>query len=176
METELILTLVWLATGLLLMASELFLPGMVTVFLGASAVAVAILRFVGVVSDLPMSFLAWMVLSIVSVVGLRGALRRYFPPDESRGQTDEDLAAFGAIVDVVEDCGEGDSEAPSGRIRFQGSTWPAMSASGVVKRGQKARLVYRENLTWVVEPLGSPLLEASWDEPVPVGTTGNEPA
>lgn len=162
-----VITLIWLAVGLLLMAAELFLPGLVVVFLGVSAVVVALLRWVGLVTDLPMSFLAWMVISIALVVGLRGAVRRWFPPEESKGETDEDLAAFGTVVDVVEDCHEADDEAPTGRIRFQGSTWPAMSASGVVKKGQRAKLVYRQNLTWVVEPVELPLLDEGDGDAVP---------
>ena len=169
MDADLV-TLLWLAAGLLLMATELFVPGLVVVFLGISAVAVAILRWVGLVSDLPLSFLVWMVTSILMVVGLRGVVRRWFPPDESKGETDEELAAFGSIVDVMEDCHEASEESAIGRIRFQGSTWPAVTASGIVKRGQRAKLVYRQNLTWVVEPIEAPELEAAAGEKVPAAS------
>ena len=158
MDQESIFTLIWLAMGILLVASELFLPGMVAVFLGAAAMAVSLLRWAGMLSGWSESFFAWMLLSISMVIGLRGVVQRWFRPEESRNNTDEDLAAFGQVVEVVEDCHENEDAPPTGRIRFQGSTWPAFSAQGTVPKGERARLVYRDNLTWVIEAVDEKLL------------------
>lgn len=158
MDQESVFTLIWLAMGILLVASELFLPGLVAVFLGAAAMAVSLLRWAGVLSGWSESFFAWMLLSIFMVFGLRSVVQRWFRPEESRNNTDEDLAAFGQIVEVVEECHENEDAPPTGRIRFQGSTWPAFSAQGTVPRGARARLVYRDNLTWVIEAVEEKLL------------------
>lgn len=153
------LTWIWLIAGLLLMGAEFFVPGFVVVFLGFSAVVVSMLRFLGLVDGLTASFLIWIALSVVSVLVLRSGLRKWFPPEEHRGDTDEDMAAFGALVEVVEACPE-QGEAAPGRIRFQGSTWPAWSTQGTIPEGAQAKLVYRQDLSWVIEPVEPLQLEA----------------
>ena len=42
---------------------------------------------------------------------------------------------------------------PAGRIRYQGTSWPAISLQGDIPAGRKARLLARDNLAWVVEPV-----------------------
>lgn len=174
MDEESMVTLLWLAMGILLMASELFLPGMVAVFLGAAASVVALLRWVGAIEGWSESFFAWTVLSFFMVLGLRSIVQRWFRPEESRVNTDEDIAAYGQLVEVVEDCHESDDAPPTGRIRFQGSTWPAFSTQGIVTKGARARLVYRDNLTWAIEAVEAALLEPALDTdaivPTPLST------
>lgn len=161
-----VITLIFLAVGLLLIAFELFVPGLVVVFAGLGAIAVAILRWVGVVEGLPASFITWMVSSVVMVLALRGTLRRWFPPEESRHVDNEELDLFGKVVDVLEDVGElSPGVEPSGRVRFGGTTWPAVVAEGKIEKGAKARLVYRDSLAWVVEPV--PALDEGAAELVP---------
>lgn len=158
-----VITLIFLAVGLLLVAFELFVPGLVVVFAGLGAIAVAILRYVGVVEGLPASFITWMVSSVVMVLALRGTLRRWFPPEESRHVDNEDLDLFGKVVDVLEEVSEATPGVePSGRVRFGGTTWPAATAEGTIPKGAKARLVYRDSLAWIVEP--APQLEDGLDE------------
>lgn len=63
--------------------------------------------------------------------------------------TDEDVEAVGKIVEVVKEVGSGNDH---GRIRFGGTTWPAVTKEGVIMAGKKARILYRDNLVWIVEP------------------------
>lgn len=149
-----VITLIWLAVGLLLIAFELFMPGLVVVFAGLGALAVAILRYVGVVEGLPASFITWLVSSVVMVLAFRSTLRKWFPAEESTKVENEDLDAFGKVVDVLEEVTESSSGAPAvGRVRFGGTTWAAVTAEGTIPKGAKAKLVYRDNLAWVVEPV-----------------------
>lgn len=164
MDADAWITLIWFVTGLALVGAEFLLPGMVSVFLGASALLVALLRELGLVSGLPASLALWMVTSVGLVLGLRGTVRRYFKPEESVGDIDESRAAFGSEVEVIETCREDEGGPPAGRIRFQGSSWPAVSTQGTLHPGERARLVYRDNLTWVVEPVERTALPASLDE------------
>lgn len=168
-----IITLIWLAVGLLLIAFELFVPGLVVVFAGLGALAVAILRWVGVIEGLPASFITWMVSSVVMVLALRGTLRRWFPAEESRHVDNEDLDLFGKVVDVLEDVSEAaPGVEPSGRVRFGGTTWPAATAEGRIQKGAKARLVYRDSLAWVVEPV--PELDEGERDAVPPAAAREE--
>jgi membrane protein implicated in regulation of membrane protease activity len=61
---------------------------------------------------------------------------------------DEDLETFGTIVMVVQDV---DPDHSQGRIDLRGSTWNAMSVSEPIPAGERARVLYRDNLVWVVE-------------------------
>ena len=148
--SEELITWIWLLGGLFLMLIELFLPGLVVVFLGAAAVLVAGLRWSGIVEDLPASLGVWMALSVLLVLTIRKAARRWLPSESHRDLADEDADAFGEPVEVIEECS---ADAPTGRIRYQGTTWPAMTIEGRLLAGQKARLVYRDNIAWIVEPL-----------------------
>jgi membrane protein implicated in regulation of membrane protease activity len=81
-----------------------------------------------------------------------GLLRRLsnalFGADRGYELADEDLDAFGAIVRVAATVRPDDA---SGRIEFRGSTWSASSVSGTLPTGSTARIVYRDNLTWIIE-------------------------
>jgi len=148
-----IITWIFLASGVLLMASEFLLPGMVSVFLGSSAILVAALRFAGILEGLPASLATWMVSSIVMVLLLRKALLKWFPPDVEHGSSadvNEDLQSYGQIVEVLVDCDEATGEA--GRIKLDGVAWPAHSTHGVLKKGMLAKVCYRKNMTWFIEP------------------------
>lgn len=63
--------------------------------------------------------------------------------------TDEDLEAVGSVVEVVESVTSSDQK---GRVRFGGTTWPAISKEGTIPKGKKAKLILRDNLVWTVEP------------------------
>lgn len=146
------ITLVWLIVGLVLIVGEAVIPGLVAVFLGVAAVLVAGLRYVGLIDGLIASVFAWMGLSVGLTLSLRGFARRLLPAEISRGQINEQISALGALVDVLVDVREDET---SGRIRYQGTTWPATSTVGIIPKGARARLIARENLAWIVEPLGA---------------------
>ncbi len=141
------ITWIWFGGGVLLLAIELFFPHLIVCFLGGAAIVVAALRWLGLIPGFVESFAVWLVTSVVLLVGLRHFLVKWLPSESSVGITDEDVDAVGTIVEVVETV----SEADQGRIRFGGTTWPAVSSSGTLLPGQKAKLLYRNNLVWVVE-------------------------
>jgi hypothetical protein len=80
---------------------------------------------------------------------------RYFGGDISMKMTDEDAEAMGQTVKVIEAAGE---EKP-GRIRFRGAEWDARTTDGRLPKGAEARLLYRDNLTWIIEPIDYAQLE-----------------
>jgi inner membrane protein len=145
-----IISWIWLIAGVLLCAIELFIPALVVVFLGLSAMFVALLRFAGIVDSHVASFFVWVIVSVVMVLSLRKMVRKYFPASTNKADIDEDTAAFGQVVDVITATADVHQ---NGRIRFQGTTWPAITTVGVIAAGQKAKVVFRDNLVWVVEPV-----------------------
>lgn len=145
-----VVTWIWLGVGLLLIAAELALPGLVVVFLGLAALLVGGLRAVGLVEGLPASMGVWVLSSGALTLGLRGVLRRYLPAEASRAQTDQALLDFGSRVEVVEACDDAGLE---GRVRYQGTTWPAQALEGRIPVGAAARLVAQApgGIGWIVE-------------------------
>ena len=144
---------IWIGLGVAMMVLELMVPGLVVVFTGMAAVIIGLLRWAGLALDLPTSIAVWMMLSVALVFALRRALVRWLPAESRRDVIDEDIESFDQLVEVVADCDPGSN---AGRIRYQGTSWPARALAGTVAAGGKARLIYRDNLDWIIEPAGAP--------------------
>lgn len=74
--------------------------------------------------------------------GFFGGHEQGYEPD------DEALDIYGTIVKVVSTVGPEHSD---GRIELHGSTWKATSISEVLPPGARAKVIFRENIVWVVE-------------------------
>ncbi len=144
------MTWIWLIVGVVLMVSEVVIPGLVVVFLGLTAVLVAVGRWIGWIDGLADSFTYWFVLSLVITMSLRGIVSKLTPGEISFKPVDEDKEAIGRLVDVVEDTG---SDHENGRIRFRGTSWKAVTEFGQVFRGQKARIYGRKDMVWIIDPV-----------------------
>jgi len=158
------LTIAWLLLGLGLIGSEFFVPSLVTLFIGASALVVALVRFLGLVEGLPASVGVWIASSVLMVLTLRKALMKYFPAGAKKANVDEQSAEYGVEVDVIEDVSDGNQD---GRIRFQGTNWSATTTGAPIQKGQRARIVFRDNLVYVVEAVEPVMLEGRSVTPVP---------
>jgi membrane protein implicated in regulation of membrane protease activity len=134
--------------GALLIVTELFIPGLVVCFIGLAAMLVAGFRWLGLLTGTVDSFTVWFITSIILLVGLRHFLLKWIPSERTYQMTDEDLDAVGSIVEVVEPVS---SSNQLGRVRFGGTTWPAVVKEGTISKGKKAKLVLRDNLVWTVE-------------------------
>lgn len=145
------LTWIWLAVGVVLIVGEAVLPGLVSIFGGFAALFVALLTFLGITTSPVSQALVWMALSVVLVATLRKAARKAFAGDVRTEDIDEARMHYGREVEVVETL----SDTQEGRIRYQGSSWKAVSTGPELQPGDKARLVFQDNLTWVVEPLSA---------------------
>ena len=139
----------WLAAGVVLIVLEFVIPGGVIVFLGIAALLVCLLIWAGFVDGHMAAFTAWFILSLLLLVSLRGLVQRMMPGDQSWQSTDEDADAYGTIVEVAETI----ENAAEGRIHFRGSTWPATSYEHTLNKGDRARMIARDNLIWIVEPV-----------------------
>jgi len=144
------LTWVFIVGGIILMILETLLPGGVAFFLGISGLGVGLLRYLGFLSDPFVATFAWLFSSVALTIIIRPFIKKYFKGETSYKFADEDYEAIDKIVDVVETVNESDN---SGRIRFQGISWQARTIEGEIPAGTKARISYRDNTTWIVEPV-----------------------
>lgn len=143
------ITWLWLLGGIILLASELLLPGLVAMFLGLGALVVALLRWLGLIDSLAYSFTAWFVSSLAFIVFLRSTLQRFVPSETSFTPLEEDTDLFGAVAEVVETVSSSHTD---GRISFRGTTWPATSDAAEIPTGAKVTILFRDNLGWRVQP------------------------
>jgi len=141
------LTWTFVVGGLLLMVLETVVPGGVAGFLGLGGLVIAGLRALGLLVDPWTAVITWVFLSVGLTIALRPLAMRFVQGDISLALTDEDAEAMGETVMVVEEVGE---EEP-GRIRYRGATWEARAVEGTLPKGAEAALLYRDNLTWIVE-------------------------
>lgn len=149
MDSEL-LTWIFLGGGLFLMLLETFVPGGVSFFLGLSGIMVGLLRYFGILLDPGFSVALWLICSVILVVAFRPLLKKYWGGQSTFKLADEDFEAMDQVVEITEPVNALDN---SGRIRYQGISWQARSVEGQLPAGTKAKIKYRDNLTWVVEPL-----------------------
>lgn len=143
------LTWIFLIGGTVLMILETLIPGGVSFFLGLSGLMVGIFRYFGMLMDPGTSILVWLASSIGFILLFRPFLMKYWGGESFFKSADEDLEAMDQIVDVVETINPEDN---SGRIRYQGISWQARTIEGRLEAGSKAKIKYRDNVTWIVEP------------------------
>ena len=140
----------FLMGGILLMLLEAVIPGGVTFVLGFSGLAVGVLRYFGFLEDPFTATFTWLFSSMALTILIRPFIKKYFPGETSFKFADEDYEAMDQIVEVVEPINEFDND---GRIRYQGISWQARSMEGNIPAGTRVRIKYRENTTWIVEPV-----------------------
>ena len=153
------LFMIWLIGGIVLMILEFLLPGGIVFFLGLSATLVSLLLYVELIDGWLQAFTTWFIGSLALVFGLRGLVQKLIPAQVEKGNTDEDLDAYDHAASVCEPIpahGEG-------RIEFRGSTWAARHYHGdqPLPANTEVRIVYRDNLVWVVEAIDTEITSDS---------------
>ena len=144
------LTWIFLFGGILLIALETMVPSGIAAILGVSGVLISLIRMLGFFDDPITATLAWFIVSAVIGVGTLPILKKYFGGESSTKVADEDFEAMDQIVEVIDPI---DEESNEGRIRYQGISWQARSLDGPIPAGSQVRIRYRENTTWIVEPV-----------------------
>lgn len=145
------LFMIWFIGGVVLMLLEFVLPGGIVFFLGLGATLVSLLLYLDLVEGWLQAFTTWFIGSLALLFGLRGVVQKIVPAQVEKGRTDEDLDAYNQLAEVSERIpAQGE-----GRIAFRGSTWLARNyhSDHDLEAGTKVRIVFRDNLIWVVEGL-----------------------
>ena len=151
--------LVWLVVAVVVMVSELIIPGGIVFFIGASCAVVATALYFGLIDTWVQALTLFFISSLVLVIALRAVVSRFAEGDSSVSNTDEILDEIDELVEVLETIGPADT---AGLVRFRGSQWRALGDGAVLDAGSTARIVSRENITLLVEaadPLESKLKE-----------------
>ncbi len=142
----------WIILAAVFIVAELVIPGGIIIFLGIAGLIVAISMKLGFVASWANALTLWFISSLVLVVLLRGIAQKMVGGDSSVANTDEDVDAMGEIVEVVKTIGPGEAK---GRVVLRDIRWNAVSDGSEIPAGEKAKIVYRDNITLVVEKITS---------------------
>lgn len=140
---------IWMVAGIIFLFAEIILPGAIAVFLGLAALIVAASLYFGFINGWVNAFTMWFISSLLLIIILRSFFHRFMQGDVEKQNTDEDMDAFGSIVEVIEKI----EPTKNGRIRFRGTTWTAKCYDKILLPGSKAKIVLRKDIDWVVEPM-----------------------
>jgi inner membrane protein len=142
--------MVWAGVGLVLMLAEIIVPGGIVILLGAACMLVAAALGLGLVEGLVQSLTLWFIASMVLLLSFRHLTQRLVGGDAHVGNTDEALDIYNQTALVKETIGPGEKK---GRVVFQGADWPALGDGSQISVGTRVRIICRENIDLVVEPL-----------------------
>jgi membrane protein implicated in regulation of membrane protease activity len=144
MDLLTILPYIWGIGGILLIISEFFMPGFVVFFFGVGALLNALLLVLipPLRNNLLLQIMVWLAASSLLLFTLRRVFSKVF-----KGRTAAAKDEFsGQKAEVIEDIAP---EKP-GRIRFQGTSWKAISYDEYLQVGDSVEILKKENLTLVI--------------------------
>jgi hypothetical protein len=133
---------VWLLLGLLLLSGEMVVPGGFHVlFFGLAALVVGGLVWVGAGGPGWVQWLLFSMLSVVSLLVLRGPLLRRIAPQQREAVAVDTLV--GELAVALEDLPPG----AIGKAELRGSAWSARNAgTHALARGERARVEHVDGL------------------------------
>jgi inner membrane protein len=141
----------WVTLGLILAVLELGMPtSFFLLFFGLSGVIVGFLTMFGLAGPLWVQWLLFSVLSVLSLMLLRGPLLRRVHRDEwMRPPVD---ALTEDIATTLEEIAPGSM----GRVELRGTAWSARNVGGgVLSKGQRCAVQRIDGLTLYIVPEGA---------------------
>lgn len=142
--------LIWACIGIVLMLAEIILPGGIVIFLGAACLIVAAALGVGLVEGIVQSLTLWFITAMVLLLAFRQITQKLVGGDAHVANTDEELDIYNQLAIVKQTIGPAQQ---LGRIEFQGSEWPALGDGSEIAAGAHVRVICRDNIALVVEPI-----------------------
>ena len=141
--------LLWFLFGISCFVLELLLPGLLLFFFGIGAWCAALGVWL-VPMPLSMQILIFLSTSIVTLVLLRARFQKMFKGTALEVDVGDDFVPEGAIAEVVEDI----VPPAAGKVKYGGTFWQAV-AEEPVTRGERVRVLAKNNLSLSVEPLST---------------------
>jgi len=134
---------IWILAGLGLLAAEVIIPGgIIMLFLGVAALIVGVLVAIGVGGPLWFQILLFSVLSVVSLLTLRGPILRRMQARHSDAEQVDSIVGTGAVL--TEDIAPG----AEGKAELRGTAWTAVNlGTRALSKGERCIVEKVEGLT-----------------------------
>jgi inner membrane protein len=138
-------TFLWALLGLILIGSEFILPGFIIFFFGAGALITALLSviFPGIDSRFVLQVIIWIAASGLSLSTLRKHFAKIFKGNLLPGRQDSSVGKTAEVIEKI-------SPEQPGRIKFQGTSWKAISYTETIEAGEEVSIIEQDNLTFSV--------------------------
>ncbi len=135
----------WSLLGLLLIAAEMFIPGFVIFFFGSGAIITGFLSVLipGLSSNFALQGVVWILSSILSFTFFRKKFARIFRGTMLNKEIDSDVGHTVKVIEAI-------TPDKPGRVRYQGTSWKAISYTESFEPGEIVDIVKEENLTFIV--------------------------
>lgn len=135
----------WTLLGLLLIASEMVIPGFVIFFFGSGAIITGILSAIipGLSGSFGLQGFIWILSSILSFSFFRKKFARIFKGTILNRETDTNVGRTVKVIEAI-------SPDKPGRVRYQGTSWKAISYTESFEPGTNVDIIKEENLTFIV--------------------------
>ena len=115
---------IWIIFGLLLLAAEVMVPGgIIMLFFGAAALIVGLLVALGLGGPIWLQWALFSVVSVVSLLALRGPILRRMSSSPERGDSIDSLVGKTAVV------AERIAPGALGKAELRGTSWTAKNVS-----------------------------------------------
>lgn len=134
-------TIIWFATGIILMLAELALPGFVVFFFGIGALVTSLTTAMGWTESFTLQLLVFIATSMLSLFFFRRKWSKVFK-GESSGANENMEDIIGSKAKVITGIVPGQL---GGKVEFRGTTWEAESDE-VIDKGEVVRIIDRRNL------------------------------
>ncbi len=137
----------WLLIGVLCIGAELIIPGLVVIFFGFGAILTSVISLLPFIHDIFwLQILIFLLCSIVSLIFLRKKFTPVFKGSifSSEKETSLSASSYAEVVEALSDKKEG-------RIKYNGTTWSAISTSEEIDVGEQVKVLDREGLRYIVE-------------------------
>lgn len=135
----------WGVIGLMLIASEMLIPGFTIFFfgLGAWIVAIAALVLPPLGSSFAWQVVTWAVASVVSFILLRKKFKKLFRGTLLNRMPLEGLGEHAEVLESI-------SPDQPGRVRYRGTSWKAVSLTESFEAGEQVSIVDEDGITLTV--------------------------
>ncbi len=143
--------LIWLIIGILFVALEFIIPGLVIAFFGIGAMITALTTGIGLTTGFNWQVAVFIVASLASLFLLRRYVKKVFMGKKEGDSVNEFNLDVGKVVPVVQTI---DPHKSTGKIKYQGTLWSA-TADEVIPEGESVKIVGRQNITIKVEKIES---------------------
>ena len=115
---------IWIIFGLLLLAAEVMVPGgIIMLFFGAAALIVGLLVALGLGGPIWLQWALFSVVSVVSLLALRGPILRRMSSSPEQGDSIDSLVGKTAVV------AERIAPGALGKAELRGTSWTAKNVS-----------------------------------------------
>jgi membrane protein implicated in regulation of membrane protease activity len=144
--------IVWILTGLVLLAAELFFGGFIVVFFAIAAIVTGLAVWAGLPQAGGTPYLLFSVVAVGLLVFLRSRFQSWFTGKSISADQDDDILGHEAVVES----GFDGASPTRGRISYRGAGWDARCPAGPLTPGSYVRIVARNGLMLDVEPAATP--------------------